>query len=159
MPFRQWSRFFRERAFAERHTKVCKVDIPYLPISPRSNAMKNQWINWFEIPATNLARASTFYETIFGLSLHKMDAGPLQMAIFPSSGASGALVQGPSYVPSEHGPLLYLDASPAIQEVLDRVEPAGGRILQNKKMISEAIGYMGLIIDSEGNRIALMAKA
>lgn len=120
--------------------------------------MKQQWINWFEIPVWDLHRATAFYETVFETSLHPMEVGPLKMAIFPGQ-AAGALVQGPSYVPSEdEGSVLYLDANPVIQDVLDRAEAAGARILQYKKQISEEVGYMALLVDSEGNRIALMAK-
>lgn len=37
---------------------------------------------------------------------------------------------------------------------LDKVENAGGKILVPKTQISEDFGYMAVIIDSEGNRIA-----
>ena len=30
-------------------------------------------INWFQIPATDIARAKTFYETICGFPLEKME--------------------------------------------------------------------------------------
>jgi predicted enzyme related to lactoylglutathione lyase len=45
-----------------------------------------------------------------------------------------------------------------VQEKLDRVEAAGGGIIQPKTQITEDIGYMGLFRDSEGNRIALHSR-
>jgi len=33
-------------------------------------------ITWFQIPASDPARAKTFYETICGFELQQMDAGP-----------------------------------------------------------------------------------
>jgi predicted enzyme related to lactoylglutathione lyase len=38
------------------------------------------------------------------------------------------------------------------------VAGAGGQIIQPKTQISEAIGFMGIILDSEGNRIALHSR-
>jgi len=73
------------------------------------------------------------------------------------TGVSGALVDSKGFhKPSAtDGPLLYLNGSPDVQLVLDRVEAAGGKILLPKTEISPEYGYMALIIDSEGNRIAL----
>jgi len=42
-----------------------------------------------------------------------------------------------------------------VQNELDRIEAAGGKIYQEKTMISEEHGYMGVFIDTEGNRVAL----
>jgi predicted enzyme related to lactoylglutathione lyase len=42
---------------------------------------------------------------------------------------------------------------------LGRVEKAGGSVLINKKMIAPDIGYMGVFLDSEGNRIAVHSLA
>jgi hypothetical protein len=39
--------------------------------------------------------------------------------------------------------------------MLDKVEPAGGKILMPKSLISEHWGYMALFEDTEGNRVAL----
>jgi uncharacterized protein len=38
------------------------------------------------------------------------------------------------------------------------VEPAGGQVIQPKTLITEDIGYMALLIDSEGNRVALHSQ-
>jgi uncharacterized protein len=65
-------------------------------------------------------------------------------------------VQQPEfYKPSADGALIYLNENPDLQLVLNRVEAAGGTIISPKKMIAPYIGYMALILDSEGNRIAL----
>lgn len=69
----------------------------------------------------------------------------------------GTIIQNKEwYKPSEtHGPLLYLNANPDLKIVLDRVEQAGGKISVPKRLITEDHGYMAVIIDSEGNRVAL----
>jgi uncharacterized protein len=118
-------------------------------------------ISWFEIPTTDLDRAQRFYETIFATSLIPFDLQNLRMRMFPienqMSGIGGALCHNKDfYKPSStDGPLIYLNGNPDVQNVLDRVEAAGGKVLVPKTQISPEYGYMAVIIDSEGNRIAL----
>jgi predicted enzyme related to lactoylglutathione lyase len=45
-----------------------------------------------------------------------------------------------------------------LKNVLDKVEAAGEKVLMPKKQISEDIGYMGMFLDTEGNRIAIHSK-
>lgn len=115
-------------------------------------------LNWFEIPVLDLDRAIKFYSTVFSYSsMHQMNLGGLQMAIFPmeGDGVGGALCQHEEYKPSQEGSLIYLNANPDLSIPLSKVESAGGKVLMPKKQISPEIGFMALFIDSEGNRIAL----
>ena len=116
-------------------------------------------ISWFEIPATDLNRAQQFYETIFGTSLTALDLPNIKMRMFPLENmmdVGGAIVDsGGFHKPSAtDGPLIYLNANPDLQIVLDKVEAAGGEIMVPKTMISPEYGFMAVIIDTEGNRIA-----
>jgi predicted enzyme related to lactoylglutathione lyase len=116
-------------------------------------------VSWIEIPATDLDRAQKFYEEILQVGLIKMDFPNLKMRILPIEdpmGIGGALVNTAGFhrPSATDGPLVYLNANPDVQLVLDRVEKAGGKILVPKTMISPDYGYMGVILDSEGNRIA-----
>lgn len=118
-------------------------------------------ISWFEIPAVDLDRAQAFYETLFQLKLIPLDMGSMRMRMFPiddpMSGIGGAVVHTEGfYQPSETaGTLIYLNANPDVQTILDRVEAAGGKIVVPKTEISPEYGFMGVFIDSEGNRIGL----
>ena len=118
-------------------------------------------ISWFEIPTTDLDRATTFYESIFRIKVFPLDTPNLKMRMFPidnmAPGVGGALVySGGFHTPSAtEGPLIYLNANPDVQIVLDRVPAAGGRVIVPKTQISPEYGYMAAFIDSEGNRIAL----
>ena len=117
-------------------------------------------INWFEIPVTDINRAKTFYEKLLDITLNSFEIpnGP-QMALFPHAGENGpggALVSYPRfYHVGEQGPLIYLNANPDLQTVLDRVASIGGEQILPKRMITEDRGYMAVIKDSEGNRVAL----
>lgn len=118
-------------------------------------------ISWFEIPATDLPRAQKFYEAIFGVSLIPMDMPNIKMRMFPlqdmMTGIGGAIVDsGGFHKPSSSdGVLIYLNGNPDVQIVLDKVEAAGGKVMLPKTEISPEYGYMGVFIDTEGNRIGL----
>ncbi len=117
-------------------------------------------ISWFEIPSTNLERATKFYETIFNVQLIPMDTPNIKMRLFPledMTGVGGAVVDsGGFHKPSvTDGPLIYLNGNPDVQNVLDKVETAGGKIMVPKTEISPEYGYMAVFIDTEGNRIGL----
>jgi predicted enzyme related to lactoylglutathione lyase len=79
--------------------------------------------------------------------------------MFPTedqNGAGGALIHHAEFYKPSHtdGPLIYLNANPDLQNALDKVEKEGGKILIPKTEISPEYGYMAVIIDTEGNRIA-----
>lgn len=118
-------------------------------------------ISWFEIPATDLDRAQKFYETIFETKLIPLDMENIQMRMFPiddpGAGIGGAVCKADGfYKPSTtDGPLIYLNGNPDVQNILDRVEAAGGKIMVPKTEISPEYGFMGVIVDTEGNRIGL----
>lgn len=118
-------------------------------------------ISWFEIPATDLDRATKFYEAIFGISLIPVDMPGMQMRMFPVDNmqyVGGAVVvtsDGFLKPSATDGVLIYLNGNPDVQQVLDRVEAAGGKIALPKTEISPEYGYMALFIDTEGNRIGL----
>jgi len=126
--------------------------------------MKKNAVGWFEIPVTDMDRAVRFYETVFDLRLERHLLGPLDMAWFPSdengNGAPGSLVLNETYYkPSQDGMLIYFTAFSGDPDVeLSKVENAGGKVLRPKTLISKDAGYMALILDSEGNRIALHCR-
>ncbi len=111
--------------------------------------------NWIEIPVHDLNRAGAFYEAVLGVELAKMSLGPIQYALFPTEDRfnSGALAQGEGYKPSTDGAILYLDGSAGIDGLLDRVRAAGGQILLPKTYLSPEAGYIGMFLDTEGNRV------
>jgi uncharacterized protein len=121
--------------------------------------MKNA-ISWFEIPASDIDRAQKFYETILQIKMVPMDMPNIKMRMFPlddpMNGVGGTLADsGGFHKPSAtDGPLVYLNGNPDVQLIMDRVEAAGGKILVPRMEISPEYGDMGVIIDTEGNRIA-----
>lgn len=125
--------------------------------------MNHNLVGWFEIPVTNMERAKSFYNAVFNIEIQVHDFGETLMGWFPyaegKSGAAGSLILNPAYVPSENKGVLIYFSSTDTETELDRVEAAGGKVIQGKTQISPDVGYMALFIDSEGNRIALHSRA
>jgi predicted enzyme related to lactoylglutathione lyase len=122
---------------------------------------KSVTVGWFEIPVRDMDRAIQFYSHVFDVALEKQDFGGLLMAWFPwdasGKGAGGSLIQDENYVPSYEGTLIYF-SSVDVETEINRVEEAGGKVLQERTEISPDIGFMGLFEDSEGNRIAVHSQ-
>jgi predicted enzyme related to lactoylglutathione lyase len=122
-------------------------------------------ISWFQIPATDIARAKKFYETVCGVELAELPSSPgMEMWAFPGDWEkgeiSGALVCGEGAVPSATGTAVFLNGDPDLQELLDRVEAAGGKVLVPKTVIEmEGAGAFAMISDTEGNTVGLHSRA
>lgn len=117
----------------------------------------NNLINWFEIPATDFKRAVIFYQTVLGATIEEKELFGTWMGFFPSDGTnvSGAIVQGADYTPSSDGVLAYLNGGSDLQQVLEKVAAAGGTVIVSKTQISPEMGYFGMFIDTEGNKMAV----
>jgi predicted enzyme related to lactoylglutathione lyase len=122
--------------------------------------MQQNAISWFEIPTVDIDRAQKFYEALLGITMVPVEMPGFKMRMFPiqdtMTGIGGALVSSDDfYKPSAtDGTLIYLNGNPDVQIVLDKVEAAGGKISVPKTEISPEYGFMAVIIDTEGNRIA-----
>ena len=122
-------------------------------------------VGWFEIPVNDMDRAVAFYEKVFQFQLQRQVMEGLEMAWFPfdheAPGTSGSLIKfQESYTPSQEGTLVYFTSqSGDLANELGKVEEAGGNVLIEKRLISPEVGYMGVFLDSEGNRIALHSKS
>lgn len=115
-------------------------------------------LNWFEIPALDIARAKKFYETIFEIKMQEMEMPGMQYAMFPFDPAiakvAGALAKSQFHTPSATGSIIYLNANPDLQNVLDRVGAAGGEVTMPKTSIG-GNGFMAFFSDTEGNAMAV----
>lgn len=124
-------------------------------------------ITWFEIPVLDTARAKRFYETILDIQMQTLTVAETneELTFFPynpdviqatSGRVTGSLTKSESVKPSINGTRIYINASPDIQIVLDKVENAGGKITIAKKQIRA--GFIAVIKDTEGNSIGLHAE-
>ncbi len=117
------------------------------------------YLSWFEIPALDFQQAVEFYNHIFDIQMEKHVTDSHSVAYFPAAdGTGGAIVHGPGSVPSNQGPLLYLNGGEDLSPILEKVEEAGGRIVMPKTIINESSGYFAVFIDSQGNKLALYSS-
>ncbi|MEL6572361.1 MAG: VOC family protein [Pseudomonadota bacterium] len=105
----------------------------------------------------DMERAVSFYKDVFGATFERQIIDGYDMALFPRAddqpGASGALVRGDVYKPSQSGCILYFDVAD-IDVCLKAARAHGAQILYPKTDLGAA-GHVAEIEDSEGNRIAL----
>lgn len=115
-------------------------------------------VGWFEIYVQDMARAKTFYETVFGVQLTRLEGSPdVEMWAFPMQqdgyGATGALVRMTGFQSGDNSVLVYFSYADCAVEAAKAAE-AGGRIHKPKFSIGPH-GFIALVTDSEGNMIGL----
>ena len=109
-----------------------------------------------------MPRAVRFYETLFQSSLIRESVPGMELAIFPrrdEGGTTGCLAQGGFMKPGDAGAVVYLNADPELDRMLERVQAAGGEVLVPRTELPDDIGCFALFRDSEGNRVGLHVLA
>jgi predicted enzyme related to lactoylglutathione lyase len=121
--------------------------------------MKNA-LSWFEIPVRDMERACRFYSQIFQIDMKDEAIHGEYIAQFPADddGVGGALILGDGYEPSSNGTIVYLNAGEDLNDVLFRVEAAGGRIINSKMEVIPGRVYAAHFQDSEGNNVGLFSS-
>ena len=117
----------------------------------------NSYISIFEIPATDISRAISFYQAILEIKIEKMDFPGMEMGILPYEGqvVTGVIIKGEGYQPSADGVTIYLNGGDNLQVILDKVEKNGGNVIIPKTPHADESGYFALFLDSEGNKLGL----
>jgi len=120
---------------------------------------------WTDIPVTDLDRAIKFYSAVLRQEVCKMLEAGFECGLLPHEGqnASGCLCVGGDSVgdknqPSQNGPLIYLSVEGRLGEAVQAVKSNGGKVLREQQQIGPH-GFRAIIVDSEGNRIALHSSA
>lgn len=114
---------------------------------------------WVDLPVLSLERATAFYSAILDTSIEKIEMGPFVFALLPheNDNVSGCLTVMEDRKPSQDGPLVYLNVEGRLDKALVSVSEAGGKVLQPKEQMGP-YGHRAIILDTEGNRIALYSK-
>ena len=116
---------------------------------------------WVEIPAEDLDRATRFYEAILATSLRRETIGPAELAVLPygDAGSGGAIVKSADLIPSTSGTLVFLNCDQGLDQVLARVEPAGGKVDGNERILAEMTIRAGHIVFDLNARTAVPWRA
>jgi predicted enzyme related to lactoylglutathione lyase len=120
-------------------------------------------VNWVEIPVTDFDRAKKFYSELFQFEMPVMDMHGSQMGFLlfdmQKGGIGAAIVKGAEYSPSSSGCKVYLNGGDDLNVILNRVEAAGGKVLEPKTEVSKEVGFFAGFMDTEGNHIYLHSRA
>ena len=141
-------------------TRTSPAVVPAAALGGTGAAAPRHQVVWFDIPVRDLDRAIRFYSAVLGVLLRKEQAGRgAATAILPHTdgGIGGCLVQTMDARPSDGGPLLYLNADGRLDAAIAATTIAGGTVLQPKHSLGPD-GNRAIILDSEGNRIALHSR-
>lgn len=113
-------------------------------------------ICWADIPVVDLDRAIRFYSAMLGQPVRKEAMEGFAFGLLPhsDSNVSGCLAVLPDSQPSATGPLLYFSVDGRFDEALEAARQEGGTVLMERHAIGPH-GFRAVLLDSEGNRIAL----
>jgi predicted enzyme related to lactoylglutathione lyase len=112
---------------------------------------------WVDIPAHDLDRAIAFYGAVLGTPVTREGGPGFGFGLLAHSGSdvAGCLYRADDgNAPSPRGPLVYLNVDGRIGAAERAVAAHGGRVLETTKAIGPH-GYRAIVLDSEGNRVAL----
>jgi len=110
---------------------------------------------WFDLPVADLERASRFYGAVLDIKVHQEKAGSFSFAVLEHGpdGNGGCLIPNAKDV-SAAGILVYMSVEGRIHDAVRQAEKHGGRVLKAIETIGPH-GVRAIVLDSEGNRIAL----
>lgn len=116
-------------------------------------------IVWCDIPVLDMERAVRFYSAILGAEVKRHEMGGMVMGVLPhNDGEVGAcLVLSTDAKPADQGVMIYLNANDRLDDAIAQVEPRGGKIVEPKHPIGP-FGFRAIVLDSEGNRVALHSE-
>lgn len=117
-------------------------------------------ICWTDIPVYNLDRAIAFYSAVLAGPVDTQTIADFKFAVLPHGGSNVSACLSPAdedNQPSHIGPLVYFSVNGRLDEAVAAVEANGGKLLRPRHPIGP-YGYRAIVIDSEGNRIALHSE-
>ena len=119
----------------------------------------NNQIVWCDIPVKDLDRAINFYSAVLGQPVKKETHEGFSFGLLPhvQDSASGCLAVCDDNQPSANGPLIYLNCAGRLDAAIAAVTANGSKVVTPKHPIGP-YGFRAVVLDSEGNRIALHSK-
>jgi uncharacterized protein len=120
---------------------------------------KNNCVVWVDVPVKDLNRAMGFYKAVLANDVSKVEVPGMEFAVLDhQDGNGGCLVPGGEQISSTGGVLVYFNANGRIRAAAAEVEKNGGKILEPVHSIGPH-GFRAILLDSEGNRVALHANS
>jgi uncharacterized protein len=118
------------------------------------NQLHNRAV-WFDIPVANLDRAAAFYRAVLKLKVEKSEFDGFSFCVLDhGDGNGGCLVPNAGEVSGTAGILVYMNVEGRIRDAVLQTPKQGGSVLEPTRGIGPH-GFRAIVLDSEGNRIAL----
>ena len=138
--------------------------------------MEHTAIQWIQIPAKNLKRATSFYKNIFDADFFYEDLNGIPHAVFKVGENGKKLLHGAIIELNEkenvgQGPVLFFDATGDFETIIDLIKENGGEVTHKKTLITKREsedsytipntyidnkpGYYARFVDCEGNKMGL----
>lgn len=118
------------------------------------NATHNRAV-WFDIPVADLDRAAEFYAAVLNIKVHKEAFDGYSFCVLDhQDGNGGCLIESKAEVSADRGILVYMNVENRINDAVGQTVAHGGKVLKEIHAIGPH-GFRALVLDSEGNRIAL----
>ena len=113
---------------------------------------------WFDLHVSDLDRSITFYKAVLAVRVCKEVLGEIEFGVIEhDEGNGGCLVVAPEKVSAEKGLLVYLNVNGRIHDALAKAAEHGGKVVEPLMSLGPH-GFRAVILDSEGNRIALHSE-
>lgn len=113
---------------------------------------------WIEIPVADLARAKSFYESVFEHAPTEVtDDGTRAITIIDGQ-PTVSLNRTEGFTPSPDGVLPYFHLDGPLDAAVARVTAAGGAVVEPPAARGD-LGLFALVTDSEGNALTLHAAS
>ena len=114
---------------------------------------------WVDIPVIDLDRAIQFYAMILGEPVQKVGEHEFVFGLLPHTeeNVSGCLCVMNDRKPSQDGPLVYLNVEGRLEDAVTAAKNHGGKVLKASMQIGP-YGHRAVILDTEGNAVALYSK-
>lgn len=109
---------------------------------------------WFDIPVADLDRAIRFYAAVLGIQVHREKFEQFDFAVLEHEQGNGGCLIPDAGAVSRGGILVYFNVDGRIRAAVTAVESNGGQVLKDTHPIGPH-GFRAIVLDSEGNRIAL----
>lgn len=138
-------------------TSACTTKRKTISVENQNQQNMNSYVAIFQIPATDIPRATKFYQDVLDIKLEEYEFPGMHMGLFPTENQMnvGLILKAEDYAPSTNGVIIYFNAGKDLQMALNKVEPNGGQIIVPKTPHADGIGFFALFLDTEGNKIGL----
>mgnify|MGYP000294836011 CR=1 FL=1 len=111
---------------------------------------------WFFIPATDVDRATDFYNHVLGLEMRPTDYMGERITFFPmAEGQAGGHIGPRPEAAGKSGVVVYLNGGEDLNGPLARAVSRGSMVTLPRTDLGQGMGFIAHFTDSEGNEVGL----